>query len=141
MKQLFLFFTLFIGFAASSQSVMKIQNNSSINLEFNMYYYNASSCSYTSNILYVIPPNSTFVATAPPGEEFVFAEIMPFPYCTPGFGAFVSTPSVCNSSCPPVGPNFYIGTNGGCAGGLPNINVKWTDCGAPGEGYLTIIDF
>ncbi len=142
MKSFFItLFAFLTCFSLSAQNQITLNNRSSMNIEFNMMVYTTGACASTGNQVYIVPPYSSLIITAPGGEEYVFAEIAPSPLCTPSFSVSVGTPQNCVSTCSVGVPSFFAGPNMGCAGGFPTVNIKWDDCAPGGTGIITVVDF
>ncbi|MEM9546573.1 MAG: hypothetical protein AAGA77_11410 [Bacteroidota bacterium] len=129
-----------LTYTVKAQAVVEITNNTNCTLLVQMYSVATGTCAWGSFQNYILTPGSGVAAVAPAGDEWIYAEITSFPYCTGGVGLAVGTPMSCSSTCSwGVGSNVTVG-NSGCNGCKPNVNAQWIDhCGHPGT--LNIIDF
>ena len=126
---------------AHSQATMRLYNRTNCQLMVQTYSVSIGGCVYGSFMNNIMPAGSTTTVTAPFGDEWHYAEVTSFPYCTGGVSFAIGTPMNCNSTCTWGAPAAVVTTNNGCNGCLPTINAKWDDCQGPGTGILVIADF
>jgi hypothetical protein len=138
MKTLFSILIVLCSFGVSAQQEVQVRNNTTMDLDFVFYIYDATCTQYDFYTV-TVPANSPHTTPLlPAGEEYVWVEIS-----TPcgASGLNVGTPVQCNSICsPPAGVPFYQSTTS-CSGNYTFYNARWTDCGAPGFGYLEVNEY
>ena len=129
-----------LAYTVDAQAVVEITNQSNCTLMVQMYAVKSKKCTMGAVNNYLMTPGSGISVNAPAGEEWIYAEITSFPYCSGGVALAVGTPMSCSSTCSWGVPSNNTVTNNGCNGCLPNVNAEWIDhCGHPGT--LNITDF
>jgi hypothetical protein len=143
MKKLFFLLAVLGSLSASAQINVDVFNNTSVDVEVRIHYFNSSSCVYQSFDTYTIPSGTTWLFNAPAGYEYTYLDFASaLGVCSPGFSGTVGTPSTpgCYGSCTYAGPSSYLGPTNGC-GGQTWVTARWTNCAGVDLGYVSIDDF
>ena len=124
----------------SGQNFLLLENGTSCDLHVQLYTQVNGSCSYGTYANYVVASGASIPATAPVGHEWVYAEIVPWPYInTPcNFGQALGTDGYPSCvSCPGWGAPTSAVVNTGSCGTCPNtINMLWTAYCGSGPGHI-----
>ncbi|MGB0177036.1 MAG: hypothetical protein ACPF9D_07715 [Owenweeksia sp.] len=135
-----LIFTSF-GF---SQNYLLLENGTNCDLHVQLYASDANgSCSFVTATNYVVSSGASVPATAPSGSEWVYAEIVQYPFGTGcSFGQALDTDGYPSCvTCPGYGaPTFAKVATGGCNGCPSTIYMLWTAYCGSGPGHIHFYD-
>ncbi len=140
MKTLVKIVALFLfTYTVKAQAIVEITNNTHCTLLVQMYSVTTGSCQWGNYQNYFLTPGSGVAAVAAPGEEWIYAEVTSWPYCSGGVSFAIGTPMSCSSTCSWGVPSQVASSNNGCNGCNPWLKAQWIDhCNHPGT--LNIVD-
>jgi len=141
MKFYALLFGLMFSFSSlSSQNFLLLENGTSCDLHVQLYSQVSGSCAFGSYANYVVASGASIPATAPAGEEWVYSEIIPWPYInTPcSFGQALGTDGFPSCvSCPGWGaPTSAVVFPSNCTSCPSAIKMLWTAYCGSGPGHI-----
>ena len=131
-----------LGFA---QNYLQLENGTSCDLHVQLYAHNATSgnCEFVTATNYIVTSGTSLGATAPAGTEWVYAEVVQYPFGTGcGFGQALDTDGYRNCvRCPGYGaPTSAAVSTGGCNGCPSTIYMLWTAYCGNGPAHLHFYD-
>lgn len=139
MKSIFsLVIILSCMFSVKAQSILEITNSTACSLNVQTYSVSIGGCVYGNYQDNLMGPGDGISINAPSGEEWIYAEITSYPYCSGGVAIAVGTPVTCSSTCSWSASSNITQMNNGCNGCKKNVNATWADpCGHPGVLHIT----
>lgn len=126
-------FVALFAIGAKAQPTLEITNAAACTLMVQTYSVGIGTCVYGNYQNNLMAPGAAISINAPAGEEWIYAEITSWPYCSGGVAMAVGTPMNCSSTCSWGAPSNPSQTNNGCNGCAPVVSARWDDpCGHPG---------